>query len=83
MEWPPEGREKFDTPNSENINFGYFLHIKLGKKKSHVYSVAIVMAKQQLILEKTGFCVFVFPVVNDQASVDLRDVVLRLLEPNF
>ncbi|CAK1597348.1 unnamed protein product [Parnassius mnemosyne] len=85
-----ETKEYSYAPDPENINIGDFLLIKFDKKKSTVYYVAKVLSKYNLteyqvsyLRKKPGSCVFVFPNVEDLASVDFRDVVLQLPEPNF
>lgn len=84
------GVEEFDIPKPEHINIGDFVLVKFEKKKSVVYYVAKIISKyslteyQVLYLRKNSRSyIFVFPDVEDQASVDFKDVVLHLPKPNF
>lgn len=64
-----------DDANPENINIGDFLLIKFEKKKSVVDYVAKVISKYNL----TESYIFVFPNVEDQATIDFRDVFYTCL----
>ncbi|KAL3269959.1 hypothetical protein HHI36_009014 [Cryptolaemus montrouzieri] len=70
IEMPSESEEEVineEPVNPEHINIGDFLLIKFEKKKT----------------KKAGSSKFIFPIVEDKASVDVRDVVLQLPKPTF
>ncbi|KAL3275923.1 hypothetical protein HHI36_020659 [Cryptolaemus montrouzieri] len=70
IEMPSESEEEVineEPVNPEHINIGDFLLIKFEKNKT----------------KKAGSSKFIFPIVEDKASVDVRDVVLQLPKPTF
>ena len=76
--------------NPKHINIGDFLLIKFEKKKAVIHYVAKVVFKYNVteyevlyLRKKAGSSKFIFPIVEDKASVDVRDVVLQLPKPTF
>lgn len=85
-----EIEQDFDAPKPENIKIGDFLLVKFEKKKSVAYYVAKVISKYGVSEYEVSYLrkrprtyIFVFPNVEDRASVDFNDVVLVLPKPNF
>ncbi|XP_034828899.1 uncharacterized protein [Maniola hyperantus] len=93
IEMPSESEEEVineEPVNPEHINIGDFLLIKFEKKKTVIHYVAKVVFKYNVteyevsyLRKKTGSYKFIFPIVEDKASVDVRDVVLQLPKPTF
>lgn len=87
---PEEMGQDSDTPKPDNIKIGDFLLVKFEKKKSVVYYVAKVISKYGVSEYEVSYLrkrprayIFLFPTVEDRASVDFKDVVLILPKPNF
>lgn len=93
IEMPSESEEEVinqEPVNPEHINIGDFLLIKFEKKKTVIHYVAKVVFKYNVteyevlyLRKKAGSSKFIFPIVEDKASVDVRDVVLQLPKPTF
>lgn len=80
--------DTFSAPNPENIEIGDFILVKFEKKKSVLHYVASVVSKFGLteynvsyLRKKPSSWIFVYPPVEDLASVDFTDVVLKLPSP--
>ncbi|KAL3282929.1 hypothetical protein HHI36_006087 [Cryptolaemus montrouzieri] len=87
-EMPSESEEEVineEPVNPEHINIGDFLLIKFEKKKTVIHYIAKVVFKYSVTEyeKKAGSSKFIFPIVEDKASVDVRDVVLQLPKPTF
>ncbi|KAL3289622.1 hypothetical protein HHI36_023032 [Cryptolaemus montrouzieri] len=93
IEMPSESEEEVineEPVNPEHINIGDFLLIKFEKKKTVIHYIAKVVFKYSVteyevlyLRKKAGSSKFIFPIVEDKASVDVRDVVLQLPKPTF
>ncbi|KAL3267902.1 hypothetical protein HHI36_007041 [Cryptolaemus montrouzieri] len=88
IEMPSESEEEVineEPVNPEHINIGDFLLIKFEKKKTVIHYIAKVVFKYSVTEyeKKAGSSKFIFPIVEDKASVDVRDVVLQLPKPTF
>ncbi|KAL3274325.1 hypothetical protein HHI36_015726 [Cryptolaemus montrouzieri] len=92
IEMPSESEEEVineEPVNPEHINIGDFLLIKFEKKKTVIHYIAKVVFKYSVteiykyLRKKAGSSKFIFPIVEDKASVGVRDVVLQLPKPTF
>ncbi|GBP11714.1 Mariner Mos1 transposase [Eumeta japonica] len=85
-----EDEVNHEVVNPEIINVGDFLLIKFEKKKTINYYVAKILLKYGMkayqvsyLRKKAGSSKFVFPILEDKASVDFKDVVLQLPKPIY
>ena len=93
IKMPSESKEEVineEPVNPKHINIGDFLLIKFEKKKAVIHYVAKVVFKYNVteykvlyLRKKAGSSKFIFPIVEDKASVYVRDVVLQLPKATF